>query len=94
MRVCRESFSISVCDSFFLLVFQAGMWDLIVLVPGHCLSLHFIVTLRVVFFWSLRLPSQLCLGIIFADEPTQPKIKIVKALSTGLLSFNLSFFIL
>ena len=30
-----------VCMFFSLLVFYGGMWDLIVLIPDHCLSIYF-----------------------------------------------------
>ena len=37
MRFFRESLSIVACASF-PFGFESGMWDLIVLVPDHCLS--------------------------------------------------------
>ena len=30
-----------VCVSFFLFVFEGGVWDLIVLIPDHRLSIYF-----------------------------------------------------
>ena len=40
MFVFRESLSVCVCTSFSF-GFDAGMWDLIVLIPDHCLSIYF-----------------------------------------------------
>ena len=41
MRVLRERLSIRVCASF-PFRFGGGMWDLIVLVHDHCLSIYFV----------------------------------------------------
>ena len=40
MRVFREHLSICVCASFSF-GFEDGVWDLVVLVPGQCLSFNF-----------------------------------------------------
>ena len=47
---------------------EGEVWDVIVLIPDHCLLFTF--------------PGQLCFGIISAVESTQIKIKNVKALPT------------
>ena len=40
VRVFLDRLSICVCTSFHF-DFEGGMWDLIVLVPDHCLSFYF-----------------------------------------------------
>ena len=40
VRVLCERLSVCVCVSF-TFVSEGGMWDLIVLVPDHCLSFYF-----------------------------------------------------
>ena len=40
VRVFRERLSICVC-SFFPFSFEGWMWDLIVFIPDHCLSVYF-----------------------------------------------------
>ena len=41
MHVFRERLSVSVCCSF-PFGFEDGVWDLIILIPDHCLSISFI----------------------------------------------------
>ena len=36
----RERLSVCVCSSFSF-SFEGGMWDLIVVIPDHCLSIYF-----------------------------------------------------
>ena len=33
---------VSLCVLLFLLVFEGRMWDLIVLIPDHCLSIYYV----------------------------------------------------
>ena len=40
LRVFRERLSVCVCAAF-RFGFEGGMWDLLVLVPDHCLSFYF-----------------------------------------------------
>ena len=54
----RECSSICACASF-LFDFEGGMWGLIVLVPDHCLSLYFTLSLsHSIAKWIKRLPDQ------------------------------------
>ena len=41
VRVIRERLSIYVCVLLSLLVLRVGIWDLIVLIHDHCLSIYF-----------------------------------------------------
>ena len=41
VHVLQERLIVCVCASF-LFCFEAGIWDLIVLVPDNCLSFHFV----------------------------------------------------
>ena len=45
LRAFREQLSLCVILSF-LLFFWDGMWDLIVLIPEHCLSFYFLQKLQ------------------------------------------------
>ena len=42
VRVFRKRLSNSVCILFSLFGIEGGMWDVIVLIPDHCLSIYFI----------------------------------------------------
>ena len=45
VRVCRERFIINLCVYFFPFGFEGEIWDLIHLVPDHCLfTLHDILS--------------------------------------------------
>ena len=54
MCVFRERVSICVCDSL-PLGFECGMWDVIVLVPYHCLSFNFVLMVLSVKIYGTRL---------------------------------------
>ena len=42
MTTCLgKSYSFVLCVSFFPFGFEGGMWDVIVLIPDHCLSIYF-----------------------------------------------------
>ena len=43
MRVFRECLSTFVCVLLSLLGIEGGMWDVIILIPDHCLSIYFVL---------------------------------------------------
>ena len=49
VHVLCENSSICVCAFHF--GFECGMWNLIILIPDHCLSIHYVFS---VVYWVLR----------------------------------------
>ena len=66
--VIRERLSF-VCICFFPFGFESGVWDLIVLVPDHCLSLYFSYSLsRLSVIFCTLFVAYIYLLLVFASR--------------------------